>query len=282
MKVSVVIPTYNAADFVVEAVESVLAQSLPAHEIIVVDDGSTDDTAERLKDLPIRLLRQANAGVAMARNAGVAAATGDAIAFLDADDVWHPRKLELQVPLLTTNGLIATGCYDWPGEVPQVQGACELHPIHLHKLVIRNSIVTSTVLVKRDLVENFDRRMQGPEDYDLWLRVARRADCAHLPERLTGYRTVAGSLSKNAIRMEAGMKLILEKLEAAGVFKGKPLLRRKAWGYFHYSCGYMHRQAGHRAEAKKHFRRSLTRYPWFYGRDDVRHPFGRLRLALSS
>lgn len=286
MKVSVVIPTYNAAAFVVEAVLSVLAQTCPPHEIIVVDDGSTDDTAGRLKGLPITVIHQANAGVAMARNAGVAAATGDAIAFLDADDVWHPRKLELQVPLFECDNcdLTATGCFPWPGDVPEISDDCiiDLQRIELKDLVVRNSIVTSTVLVKRELVEDFDKRMQGPEDYDLWLRIAQKAPCAFLPAELTGYRTVAGSLSKNAERMEAGMRLILAKLEAAGVFAGKPLLRRKAWGYFHYSCGYMHRQAGHRAEAKKHLLASLVKYPWFYSREDVRYLFGRLRLFLST
>lgn len=218
----------------------------------------------------------------MARNAGVAVSSGDVIAFLDADDVWHPRKLELQIPKLALAGLVHTGIFDWPGNIPEITDRdIQMHLTPLSKLVIRNSIVTSTVLVRREYVEDFDKRLQGPEDYDLWLRIAQRACCAFLPLRLTGYRTVAGSLSKNAFRMEEGMRMILEKLETAGVFRGQPLLRRKAWGYFHYSCGYMHHQAGHRADVKKHLRQSLLKYPWFYSRDDVRYLFGRVRLLLS-
>jgi glycosyltransferase involved in cell wall biosynthesis len=285
MRISVVIPTFNSGPLVEEAVASVRAQTHPPFEIIVVDDGSTDGTNERLKSSDLSLISQTNAGPAAARNAGMKAATGDAIAFLDADDVWHPRKLELQVPHLQSHGLVATGCYDWPGPLPEVPASAPpVVPIELKKLVVRNSIVTSTVLARTDVLRkagDFDTRLRGPEDYDLWLRVAQASDCAFLSLPLTGYRTVAGSLSKNAERMEAGMRLILAKLEDAGVFRGQPLLRRKAWGYFHYSCGYMHRQAGHRREAKKHLRQSLLKYPLWYGRDDVRYLFGRARLLLS-
>jgi len=289
MRVSVIIPTFNAAAFVVEAVQSALAQTEPPHEIIVVDDGSTDDTVARLKQFPITLIRQANAGVAVARNAGIAVATGDAIAFLDADDVWHPRKLEFQVPLFECDhcDLTATGSYAWPGDVPEIAEDCiiDLEAIELRDLVVRNRIVTSTVLVRKDVLQaagEFDPRLHGPEDYDLWLRVAQHAGCAFLPEKLTGYRTVLGSLSKNAIRMEDGMRLILEKLEAAGVFRGKPLLRRKSWGYYHYSCAFMHSAAGHRGESRSHSLKSFLKYPWPYDSDDVRYLFGRLRLLLKS
>ena len=284
MRISVIIPTYNSGPWVEEAVASVRAQTRQAGEIIVVDDGSSDDTKERLNGQPIAMIFQSNAGPAAARNAGVRAATGDAIAFLDADDVWHPRKLELQAPLLESHGLVATGCYDWPGLAPELP--VNLPPlllIEFKKLVVRNSIVTSTVIVRTEVLKkagDFDKRLHGPEDYDLWLRVARVSDCGFLPLPLTGYRTVAGSVSKNAGRMEAGMRLILTKLEDAGVFRGQPVLRRKAWGYFHYSCGYMHRLAGNRRDAKRHLRQSLLAYPWFYSRDDVRYLFGRLRLLL--
>src|SRR5436305_5180727 len=100
--VSVVIPTYNCGGLVAEAVGSVLAQSRLPAEIIVVDDGSRDDTRERLAPFGdrIRYVCQANQGVSAARNLGVQHARGEVIAFLDADDIWHPRRLELQLQVM--------------------------------------------------------------------------------------------------------------------------------------------------------------------------------------
>ena len=102
MKISVVIPAYNAAAWIRRAVNSVLSQTRPADEIIVVDDGSTDGTGDivRMYDGRVRLLQQANAGAAAARNTGILAATGDWIAFLDADDEWLPQKLQRQTEYL--------------------------------------------------------------------------------------------------------------------------------------------------------------------------------------
>src|SRR4051812_35041738 len=119
--VSVIIPTYNCAALVTVAVDSVLAQTVQASEVIVVDDGSTDDTRERLSSYRIRYLHQQNQGVAAARNNGLREASGDLIAFLDADDVWYPRKLELQIAAIEANPdivLLGTSVFDWPVEQP--------------------------------------------------------------------------------------------------------------------------------------------------------------------
>ena len=95
--ISVIIPAYNAALYLGEAIQSVLAQTLPAREIIVVDDGSTDDTAKVAESFTaVRLIRQTNQGSAVARNTGIAASSGECLAFLDADDIWMPEKLSLQ------------------------------------------------------------------------------------------------------------------------------------------------------------------------------------------
>jgi glycosyltransferase involved in cell wall biosynthesis len=293
MRVSVVIPTFNSGPLVVEAVESVLAQTRAADEIIVVDDGSADDTAERLARFAprVRVIRKENGGVATARNRGVAEASGDVVAFLDADDVWHPRKLEMQLPVLESRpelGMVGTRVYDWPATAhPEPKaGSSQLVAIPLCELVVRNTFVTSTVTARRDVLDavgEFDTEQFGTEDYDLWLRIAQRGAVANLPVALTGYRLATpGSLSKNAARMEVGMRIILRKLDTAGVFHGWPLLRRQAWGYFHYSCGYMHSEAGDRGAALGHMVRSLLAYPLAYDRAFVRHPFGRVRLLVAS
>ena len=293
MRVSVVIPTYNSGPLVVEAVESVLAQTRAADEVIVVDDGSTDDTAEPLTAFgpPVRYIQKENGGVSTARNRGVAEATGDWVAFLDADDVWHPRKLELQLPVLAANpelGMLGTRVYDWPAlRHPALDTINEARVarVPLKELIIRNAFTTSTVIARRDVLRSvgeFDTDQFGTEDYDLWLRVAQRAGVANLLVALTGYRTATpGSLSKNASRMEAGMRIILRKLDAAGVFRGNPVLRRRAWGHFRYSCGYMHAQAGNRRAALGHLALSLLGYPLPYNRECVRYPFGRVRLLAA-
>lgn len=289
-RVSVVIPTFNSGALTVEAVQSVLAQTTPAHEIIVVDDGSTDDTTARLAAFGsvLRYFRQENQGVSSARNRGVAAATGDWVGFLDADDVWHPRKLELQLAALDSRpqvGLLGSRIYGWPGEgQPEPDPRSVVAEVPLDQLVVRNAFVTSTVLVRSELLRQageFDRSLHGPEDHDLWLRIARLSRVANLEQRLAGYRAVEGSLSKNAVRMEAGMRAILRKLEAADVFHRRPLLRRRAWAYFRYSCGYMHHRAGHRGPAVAHLALSVLGYPFPYSRADVRYPLGRVRLLTA-
>ena len=291
MRTSVVIPSYNAAASVAEAVRSVLAQTRPADEVLVIDDGSTDGTAASLADFgpPVRAIRQANGGVSAARNRGAREATGELIAFLDADDVWHPRKLELQVPALLADpplGLLGTATFAWPGVAPPLaESVAAARPVALRDLAVRNSFTASSVVARADVLRRageFDPRQQGTEDHDLWLRVAAVARVANLPVPLTGYRVAAaGSLSKDAERMEAGMRLILAKLEDSGVFAGEPLLRARAWGYFHYSCGYMHAQARSWPAAAGHLARSLARHPHAYGRAEVRHPLGRLRLLAA-
>jgi glycosyltransferase involved in cell wall biosynthesis len=289
MRVSVVIPTFNSGPLVVEAVRSVLAQTRPADEVIVVDDGSTDDTPGRLAGFgpPVRCVRQPNGGVSAARNRGVAEAAGDLIGFLDADDVWHPRKLEVQLPALAARphlGLLATASYDWPADAHPPIGAAAGEPVGypLDRLVTHNPVITSTVLVRAEVIRaagEFDASLQGPEDYDLWLRVAHRAAVAVLPARLTGYRAATpNSLSKNAVRMEAGLRAILGKLEAGGVFRGQPVLRRKAWGYFRYNCGLMYRDAGWLGTALNRFARSLAAWPFRVNPDPAGGSLTRLKM----
>src|SRR5205085_5389257 len=121
--ISVVIPSYNCGNYVTAAVDSVLAQSRPADQVIVIDGGSRDDTADRLRPYAGRVeyVRQDNGGVSTARNHGIQRSNGDLIAFLDADDVWHPRKLEFQVAALAARpdlSLLGTDTFGWPNVAP--------------------------------------------------------------------------------------------------------------------------------------------------------------------
>jgi glycosyltransferase involved in cell wall biosynthesis len=283
--VSVIIPTYNSAALVTAAVESALAQTLQPSEVIVIDDGSTDDTRQRLSNHRVRYLHQPNQGVAAARNLGLREASGDLIAFLDADDVWHPRKLELQIAAIEANPdvvLLGTSVFDWPVErFANIDQAGVVTPTPWRKLAIKNRLVTSSVVLRRSALAQageFDTALQGPEDHDLWLRIAETGVVATLNLPLTGYRQVEGSLSRQATTMRAGMRQILRKLDQRRAWAGNNWLRRKAYGYCDYSCAYMAGAAGLPAQALGDVARSLLWYPLPYGKSEVRFPLARLRL----
>ncbi len=287
MRTSVVIPTFNSGPLVVEAVESVLAQTAPAAQIIVVDDGSTDDTPQRLRPYHGRIeyFRQPNARVAAARNSGLSLASGEAIAFLDADDVWHPEKLARQLAMLQQRpeiGLLSTETFNWPGPLPPVSYKIANGPfeIPLHELLVRNPLTTSSIIVRRSVLERagqFDTDLFGPEDYDLWLRCARIAPAAVLRQPLTGYRDTSGSLGKQAETMRRGLLRIHAKLDAAAVWPSR-WLRRKCRAHLDYSTGYMYFAGGQPGRAASLLAQSLLTYPLPMSRSDVRYRWGRLRL----
>lgn len=290
MRVSVIIPTYNSGPLVVEAVESALAQTAPPHEVIVVDDGSTDDTADRLTRFGdrIRYVRQTNARVAAARNNGVRTATGDAVAFLDADDVWHPEKLARQVAALDADpdlGLVGTDVFPWPGGLPDPPVASAVTRYTTDAMLPNNPITTSSVLVRRAVLDRageFDRQLFGPEDYDLWLRCSRVAGVGILGCQLTGYREVAGSVGKQADTMHAGLVRIHAKLGEAGAWAGRPWFRRKCQAHAEFTTAYLHHASGRPARAATLLVRSLCTYPAPLQPPDVKYRFARLRLLARS
>jgi len=184
--VSVVIPTYNRRDIVPDAIDSVLAQTVPPAQIIVVDDGGRDDTAGRLAlyGKGITYHRQDNAGLSAARNKGIHLATQPLIAFLDDDDVWHPRKLELQMRCIEQDqgiDLLGTDCFDWPVlSFPHLAagGNLPIKPVTWEQLAVKTSVTICTVLLRRaviDRVGNFDVTLPSSEDWDWLLRVAQVA-----------------------------------------------------------------------------------------------------------
>ncbi len=176
-RITAVIPAYNAAKYVHLAIESVMSQTFPAEELIVVDDGSSDNTAEtvlkiaELYDGKVKLVSQVNGGPGAARNHGVRLATGDWIALLDADDIWKPDKLEKQVPYTKdeTIGIVQA----WsPKEVSQPPTY-----IDFERLWTKNCVANSSVLIRKRAFEEVggvddDRALIAVEDYNLWLRVS--------------------------------------------------------------------------------------------------------------
>lgn len=183
-KVSVIIPSYNRASYLKRAIESVLKQELPAHELIVVDDGSTDETADLLSSYKgqITVIRhERNRGVSAARNSGLAVATGNWIGFLDSDDEWHTNKLLSQVRFLEKHPY-----YRWLQSLERwVRNGKELRPETVYqkplgwafKEGLERCVVSATsVLIHRSLFDRFggfDTVLPACEDYDLWLRLLR-------------------------------------------------------------------------------------------------------------
>ncbi len=209
--VSVIIPAFNAQVFIADALRSVFWQTEPALEVIVVDDGSMDGTADVVAQYPrVRYLWQANAGVSAARNRGVALASGEYLAFLDADDVWHPRKLEYQLRAFRQypgSVLCHTRATRDPGEIQGAEGG--RGPESLTCVARSDMTATflapylgpSTVMVRRDAfigVGGFDESLRIAEDVDFYLRVLAGAPrVLTLEAPLVYMRPVVGSLSSD-------------------------------------------------------------------------------------
>lgn len=226
-RISVVMPAYNCAWCIDRAIDSVFAQTLTDYELIVVDDGSTDATPELLarRGSRLRVIRQANAGMSAARNAGIAAARGDFVAFIDSDDWWRPEKLAQQVALLDAHPEIgfcshATELQSPDGEVNGVWPCPESTENLVSQILGGRSAVAggaSSVMVRKQLLERtggFDARLRGAEDTDLWVRLAAAGNYACLPDRQVVVTRNPGSVSRNRETMRQGALDCLDKNRA--------------------------------------------------------------------
>ncbi|MBN2468637.1 MAG: glycosyltransferase [Deltaproteobacteria bacterium] len=191
--VSVIIPTFNRRDFVKEAIESVLRQDLPAHEVIVIDDGSTDDTEVIIRYYDnVAYYCQENRGISRARNHGLSRARGEYIAFLDSDDLWMPNKLSEQLREMEKNPDLKVSYTDevW------IRNGVRVNPRKKHqkysgwifeRCLPLCIISPSSVMLKREVfgtVGTFDENLPVCEDYDLWLRVSARFPILFIDQKL--------------------------------------------------------------------------------------------------
>ncbi len=190
---SVIVTTYNRPGQTVGAVESVLSQTLTPDEVIVVDDGSTDETTEALRPFgnSIRVLRQEQKGVSAARNAGIRASSGDWLAFLDSDDLWLPRKLEAQAEALkNTDYKIIYTNEKWikDGRHRNQGKRHKKYSGRIYEKCLPLCIISpSSVMIHRSVFETvglFEEDLPACEDYDMWLRVCARYPVAYLSEKL--------------------------------------------------------------------------------------------------
>lgn len=222
MQVSVIIPTYNSARFLTEAIDSVLAQSLKDFEILVIDDGSTDETETVMQRYgsPVRYIRQENGGVAVARNRGIRESRGRFVAFLDADDTWLPDKLALQIAALR-NHPDRRFCYTAFRLVTSdlaplgVVGSTR-QGLALEDLLLRGNVVGSicTVLCERSLfdkTDGFDPALSQCADWDMWVRLAALTEFLYLDQPTVTYRQHGSNMSRNAPLLEYDSLRVLEK-----------------------------------------------------------------------
>lgn len=216
--VSVVIPAHNHANFLREALASVFGQTVRPSEVIVVDDGSTDETPKVLGTYEgrIRVLGQSNRGVAAARNAGAMAARGELLAFLDADDTWRPEKLEQQVARLAADqelGLAHCGVEEVDGQgrplrigLNGMEGWVSREMLFFRRPVILGG--GSAAIVPREVfiaVGGFDERLSTSADWDLYYRIARRYRVGFVPEVLVRYRIHGGNMHRDVGAMARDM-----------------------------------------------------------------------------
>lgn len=218
---SVIIPCFNAGRWIAATLDSVYAQAWPKLEVIVVDDGSSDDSVALVEQQfpDVRVLQQTNSGVAAARNRGLAAAQGDWIAFVDADDIWLPGKLADQWNALHTEPGARMACSGWhvwesiePLPAPNLLEQLSQQATDPSRwagpsgwiyaqLLLDCQVWTSTVFAQRSLFDqigNFDTTLRIGEDLDLWLRASRVTPIIRVPKPLALYRMHPASITKGA------------------------------------------------------------------------------------
>lgn len=252
-------PTFNSAKTVSSSIDSIFGQDYPSFELIIIDDGSTDETISILEEYEkkysdcITILSQSNKGPAAARNAGIAIAKGAYIAFLDSDDIWHPSKLSVQLKALSDRpeaGLCHTGArhIDHEGvvfkEAPvdmTYDGEC------FHNMIQLNGIVTSATLIHRHVIDNcgtFDDSFFTRSDWEYWIRVSHAYPFVAVPDLLIDYRVHPGNISNNIDQNYIDHLAIIEKsastLPNTAEIKAS-IKRAKYFLYYRYAIRYYRR-----------------------------------------
>jgi glycosyltransferase involved in cell wall biosynthesis len=254
-EVSVVIPAYNASATLAETLASVSAQTFEDFEVIVVDDGSSDNTASVAADTGdsrIRVMSVPNRGVARARNHGISQGQSTFVAFLDADDLWEHRKLELQVAALHSQpdaGLCVTLAVRIDAQSRDIGTMPLLQTDDVGEALLRHSMIVgclSSGVVRRttlDQVGVFDPRFSQCADWDLWLRMSTATRFAVVTEPLVRYRTSPGNMSSNIALLEHETFHVLDSFFATPAAARYDPIRKQVYGIHWMVCAgsYLHR-----------------------------------------
>jgi glycosyltransferase involved in cell wall biosynthesis len=281
-QVSVIIPTYNRAKTIGAAIDSVLKQTFRYYEIIVIDDGSTDDTAGKLKQYGklIKYIHQENKGVSAARNAGLRLATGGYIAFLDSDDTWVPDKLEKQLKYFENNSRVGL-LYSSARYLAVNNNTEQIKPRvitrNLREMIEKDAVFpTSTVIIRRECLDKvgmFDETLRGIEDFDLWFRIAERYPIYFQDEITAQHNYYGSSLADQSDEMSRAYIKIYNKIIAKYKDQYNLQYMRERLARQHYSLGIHNMQEKDNGAALQNVTRALAAYPFvgvkFAGENDL-------------
>ena len=277
-RVSALVPIYNGAAYLEEAVQSALAQTMRDLEVIIIDDGSTDASGMIADQLAmaypdcVRVIHQRNGGLCAARNAGLAVARGEYIALLDSDDAWLPHHLADAVKLLDLRpnvGLVHAD-YEVMNSLGEGQGVPPGRWVRPRRstweaiYLWQEHVMQVTAVFRRlllDEVGSFDMRFNklGCEDRDLWLRISAVSELAYMSDVQARYRVHASNMSKQQDRMMKARLMLVDKHSQGG--RGRSL-RKQALAALHAGNGYGLRTAGDFAGSLRSYGEALRHYPW--------------------
>lgn len=277
-EVSVIIPVYNAEKFIKKTIESVLNQTYKDYEIIIIDDGSTDNSKKILDEFKdkVRYFKQANSGVSSARNMAIKEAAGKYIALLDQDDIWYPEKLEKQISFIKENpnvGMVYGDCYYIDDKDKVIYRVFEDQKYYQGKifenLVIDNFVPIPTVLIKKEVLDKtglFLENYSYAEEYELFIRIAKDYDIGCINEVLAGYRVHDTNLSKNIDKsLQEDIRVKEDALQkyAKQIEPIKNKVKRKLAGYY-YEFGRFYQKAGQSKMARQYLAKSIKTYTYSY------------------
>jgi glycosyltransferase involved in cell wall biosynthesis len=266
--VSVIIPTYNSADYIEEALQSVFEQTFQDFEIIVIDDGSTDGTVEVLRKYGDRIsyIFQENNGPSSARNRGIRAARGEYIAFLDADDLWVSTKLEKQVSLFLQRkglGMVTTGACSFDEKGVYGYSADKRKTLMVgdiaRNIFLRSNIGTPTVMVRKEIFDSigfFEENIRQSEDDNMWIRIAAHYDVELIDEALIKVRNHPQRMTLNKSELQRSVQTSIQLLRTKYGDTVKKKIEKAVpikLSQLQFAIGYSHYENGDYREARKAF-----------------------------
>jgi len=283
-KISVIIPTYNRAEFLRNSVSSVLEQTFKDFELIISDDASTDDTKQYVKSIfdprVMYIYNKTNMGVAAARNNALTISKGKYIAFLDDDDQWLPEKLEKQLRIIEKSPGSVRGVYS--GELTIDLDSNKITSVSIPKyrgkilkeILPKNFIVTSSILLDKVCFEKaglFDESIPFGEDFDMWIRIAGEFEFEYVPEPLVKRYLHKHRITTNYEAVISGLKLLMSKHNK--LFSKN----KRAYSEYKLRLGIFHCYAGDTQEGRRVFIQAIKLYPF-----DIKHYYNFALSILGS